>query len=423
MLKSEKSTSPDNRLVEHFFRHEYSRLVAVLTRRVGVGELELIEDAAQSALLAALEKWPASGPPEHAFAWLYRVAHNRIVSELRGAARRREILQQHGLDPLAQEVESRSPEPNEIRDDLLRRLFVCCEPSIPEHSQLVLALKTLCGFGVSEIALRLFSTEANVYKRLQRARRKLRELKPFPAELTQREYANRLPAVQRILYLLFTEGYLSGRAEHAIRSELCNESLRLGHILVEHPIGQKPESFALIALMHLHKARLSARTDGSGGLLLLEEQVRQKWDKREIYCGLQWLSRAAAGESISSYHIEAGIAAEHCLAATFAETNWEKVVSYYRLLERLSESPLHTLNRAVATAEWKGPEHALSILEESETPRWLTGSFLWSAVLSDLHRRCGNVDLAENYRTQALERAPTKAVYALLSRRLSAHSA
>ena len=163
----------------------------------------------------------------------------------------------------------------EVQDDLLRMLFICCDEAIPVESQLVLALKTLCGFGVREIALRLFTSEANVYKRLGRARGHLRKRSPRFEELTGEQRSSRLPAVHKILYLVFTEGYLSCHAEMAIRRELCNEAIRLATILAEHPADQAPETFALLALMHLHTARMTARQDGSGGLLLLEEQDRQ----------------------------------------------------------------------------------------------------------------------------------------------------
>jgi RNA polymerase sigma-70 factor (ECF subfamily) len=193
-------------------------------------------------------------------------------------------------------------------------MFVCCDESIPVESQLAIALKTLCGFGVHEIAARLFTTEANVYKRLGRARSRLRELRSLPDDLSGAEFASRLPAVQRILYLLFTEGYLSSQADAAIRRDLCDEAKRLASILAEHPAGGTSETFALLALMHLHGARMTARQDGSGGLLLLEEQDRALWDQREIHLGLSWLAKSATGSVFSRYHAEAGVAAEHCLA-------------------------------------------------------------------------------------------------------------
>ncbi|HWY95492.1 MAG TPA: sigma-70 family RNA polymerase sigma factor, partial [Steroidobacteraceae bacterium] len=243
----------------------------MLSRRLGVRQLETIEDAVQSALLAALESWTTGGIPENPSAWLFRVALNSALEELRRRARRERLLDKEGAARTeAIEAEFLTGNP---QDDLLRMLFVCCDPSIPIESQLAIALKTLCGFDVSEIAERLFTTEANVYKRLGRGRNRLRELPFEPDQLTAEQLSSRLPAVQSVLYLIFTEGYLS-HAEPVIRRELCDEAKRLTLLLAEHPAGRTPETFALLALMHLHAARLSARQDGSGGLLLLEEQDR-----------------------------------------------------------------------------------------------------------------------------------------------------
>ena len=413
------TTTPE--LVEHFFRHEYGKLVAVLSRRVGVQYIEAVEDAVQSALMTALESWAVAGLPANPSAWLFRVAHNELLGELRTRSGRRRILEQSSREDIG--TPGNGPEiflAGEVRDDLLRMLFVCCDEAIPVKSQLVFALNTLCGFGVREIALRLFTSEANVYKRLSRARSRLREAPPRPGELTGEQYSSRLPGVNKILYLLFTEGYLSSHAETPIRRELCDEAIRLATILAEHPVGQAPETFALLALMHLHAARTTARQDASGGLLLLQEQNRELWDRQEIQVGLEWLAKSAQGDDFSRYHAEAGIAAEHCLAPSFQTTRWDQVVECYARLEQIAPSAIHKLNRAVAVAEWRGPAEGLAILEGFEPPTWLAGSYLWAAVLADLHRRCGNIDTAERYRDVAFKSAPTPAVKELLQRRLTA---
>jgi RNA polymerase sigma-70 factor (ECF subfamily) len=404
-----------------FFRHEYGRLVAMLSRRVGTRYLEAVEDAAQSALLAALESWTKGSVPDNPSAWLYRVAHNHVLGELRRRARRERLAERHADE--ATDATENAPNAflaGDVRDDLVRMLFVCCDDSIPVESQLVIALKTLCGFDVREIAERLFITEANVYKRLGRARSRLRELPFEPNDLTEEQLSSRLSAVQSILYLLFTEGYLSSHADGAIRRELCDEAKRLTQTLAEHLASATPETFALLALMHLHSARMTARQDGSGGLLLLEEQDRSLLDQREIQLGLAWLARSADGDAFSRYHAEAGVAAEHCLAPSFAETRWDRIVECYALLEQLAPSAIHTLNRAVATAEWRGPIAGLAVLEGLQPPSWLVGSYMWAAVLADLHRRCGHDELATRYRDAAMESAPSPAVKDALSRRLRA---
>lgn len=391
----------------------------MLSRRVGVQNIEAVEDAVQSALMTALEAWTFGALPDNPSAWLFLVARNNLMGVLRQQTSRRRILEQSAQDSI--DTSENSPQiflAGEVQDDLLRMLFACCDEAIPVESQQVLALKILCGFDIREIALRLFTSEANVYKRLGRARSRLRERSPHLGELTGEQYSSRLPAVNKILYLLFTEGYLSSHAEMTIRRELCNEAIRLTALLAEHPVGQRPETFALLALMHLHVARMTARQDESGGLLLLEEQDRGLWDQQEIQVGLAWLAKSAHGDHFSRYHSEAGIAAEHCLAPSFQETRWEQVVACYSLLERIAPSAIHRLNRAVAVAEWQGPAAGLAVLKGFEPPTWLSGSYLWAAVLSDLHRRCGNADVAQRHRDFAITWAPTPAVKALLHRRL-----
>jgi RNA polymerase sigma factor (sigma-70 family) len=408
-------------LVEHFFRHEYGRLVALLTRKVGVRHLDVVEDAVQGALLAALTGWTAQGRPDDPGAWLYRVAHNSLMGDLRRTAGRLRILERV-VDAGAEDCDPPSPSffAGELADDMLRMLFVCCDEAIPRESQLVLALKTLCGFSTAEIALRLFTSEANVYKRLARARDRLRELPPDVETPPLDTLRSRLSSVHAVLYLLFNEGYLSAHAEQAIRRELCDEAIRLAKLLADHPVGAVPETCALLALMHLHAARLGARCDGTGGLLLLEEQDRSVWDRERMRLGAAWLERSAHGEVFSRFHAEAGIAAEHCFAPSFAATRWKEISDLYAMLERIDPSPLHTMNRAVAVAEWQGPQAGLALLQALTPPAWLAGSYLWDAVLGDLHRRAGNLVIAQQHKERALASAPTEAVRDLLRRRLAA---
>ncbi len=406
-------------LVDHFFRHEYGRLVATLARRVGVQHIEIVEDAVQTALMRALDSWTLGGLPDCPSAWLHRVSHNVLVGELRQRAARRRILEQYVVEPNTSALVTAVVDDGEMQDDVLRLLFVCCDDAIPVQSQLVLALKTLCGFDVREIASRLFLSEANVYKRLGRARARLRELRRLDDDLSDAECASRRPAVLAVLYLLFTEGSLSSHAETVVRRELCDEAIRLTTVLTAHPVGDDPETFALLALMHLHSARLTARQDASGGLLLLEEQDRSLWNQQEIHLGLAWLARSAHGDVFSRYHAEAGVAAEHCLAPTFHETRWERVVECYALLEQVTPSAIHRLNRAVAVAEWQGPAAGLAVLEGFVPPTWLAHSHMWATVHADLHRRCGNADTANAYRSLAFESAPTLAGKELLARRLA----
>jgi RNA polymerase sigma factor (sigma-70 family) len=406
-------------LVDHFFRHEYGRLVATLTRIAGLPQMERAEDAVQAALMTALTEWTANGLPSDPGGWLYRVAHNRLIGDLRQGADRARLLARNSLDLAPAPPESPPHHfASEVRDDLLRMLFVCCDEAIPWESRLVLALKTLCGFATDEIAQRLFISEANVHKRLERARNRLRDTSLDFATPPLEQLSARLPGVHAVLYLLFNEGYLSLQADRAIRHELCEEAIRLTSFLAEHPVGAVPETFALLALMHSHTARLASRQDGAGGMLLLGEQDRSLWDHDRIRVGSQWLARSADGEVFSRYHAEAGIAAEHCMAPSFAATRWREIAELYAILEHIVPSPLHTLNRAVAVAEWQGAQAGLALLDDLRPPTWLSGSHLWDAVLSDLHRRAGNLEISARHRVRAIESAPTPTIADLLRRRL-----
>jgi RNA polymerase sigma-70 factor (ECF subfamily) len=331
-----------------------------------------------------------------------------VLDELRREKRDERYLAEVRVDYAQQEVQ----------DDVLRLLFVCADPAIPPESQLVLALKTLCGFSTEEIALRLFQSGDAVHKRLQRARARLREHAEF-----QGIDQERVQSVLHMLYLLFNEGYSSAQPDRVIRRELCDEALRLALMLKEDPAGALPETDALVALMCFHAARFDARVDGTGGLLLLEEQDRSLWDRDLVQRGLAHLVQSARGETVTRYHAEAGVAAEHCLAPSYAETNWEEIVRLYEVLERIAPSPLNVLNRAIAIAEGKGPDVGLAAIETIDAPSWLLGYYLWDATLGELYRRCGDRDRALAHTRRALAAAPTNQEKALLERRLSAMEA
>ena len=412
----EQRSSAASGLVDNFFRHNYARLVATLTRQVGASNVELVEDSVQTALMTALSSWTSAGIPNDRDAWLSRVARNEVIGALRKDHRRRRLLESAAAEP---SVAAHDPSPGGIDEELLRMLFVCCDEEIPRDSRLVLALKTLCGFSTAEIALRLFTSEGNVIKRLGRARKRMRELAPDFYMLPLVSLESRLASVHLVLYLLFNEGYLSAQSDRTIRRELCDEAIRLCTLLAEHPVGATPETFALLALMHLHAARLNARLDGIGGLVLLEEQDRSLWDRDQIRLGAEWLQKSARGDAFTRFHAEAGIAAEYVLAPSFAETRWGEISELYEMLERVAPSPLNAMNRAVVVAAWRGPAAGLAILEAAERPPWLFEHYLWDAVLGELHRRTGHLEEAARCIGRALAAAPTDAERGLLRRRLA----
>lgn len=414
---SEAARESPSGLVEHYFRHAYGRLVSTLARRFGLASLHRVEDAVQEALMSALTAWSLRGVPDDPGAWLYRVAFNTLRDQSR-----RDGAWSRAAERVSEVVPTESPAPEgslegDIDDDELRMLFVCCDARLPPPSQIALALKVLCGFSVREIALRLLTTEANVYKRVTRAREALREGAldlDAPLEVTER-----LPAVHAVLYLLFNEGYCAASGDALVRRELCEEALRLAHLLLRHKGCDVPETRALVGLFHLQSARLSTRVDAAGELLTLAEQDRAQWDREEILLGLRWLYASAEGGVFSRYHAEAAIAAEHCLAPSFEETRWGEIAELYALLDRRLPSPLHALNRAVALAEAQGAQAGIDSLEGIRLPPGLAGYYLWDAVVGDLLRRAGRPAQAIAYLERASVAAPTEAERALLRRRIA----
>ncbi len=367
----------------------------------------------------ALTSWSLRGIPNQPGAWLYRVAVNSITDQFRHdgvVLRTRDFLNE---SPDA--ASSSAPHlEGEISDDELRMLYICCDEALPPRTQLILALKILCGFSVAEIAFRLLKSEESIHKRIARGRQQCREGSPNLDSPNEQSLRSRLPSVQKILYLLFNEGYSSCLPDQPIRKEMCEEALRLCKLMVGHPSGDTPESWALLALMHLHHARIDARTDGAGAVLLLEQQDRSQWDSSQIQAGLLALHRCARGDVFSRYHAEAGVLAEHCIAPSYSETNWEKIVDLYSLLESIEPSPLHTLNRAIAMGEWKGPQSGLDILLQLSPPSWLLGYYLWDATKGELYRRLGHMIPAKRHLLRALETAPTNSEKDRIRRRLSA---
>lgn len=391
--------------------------MATLCRKLGTDQLATIEDAVQFAILQAIEHWPYGEEPDNPSAWLYIVAYRHCLSQFDSARRQSVLLAKHGNELYPQcHSDDAPPLAGEMHDDLLRLLFIACADKIPLESQLIFTLKTLCGFSFRDITKQLFISEANAYKRFTRAKQALATETLALDQLTDSQLIARLPAVHKVLYLMFNEGYLSARPKLAIRQELCNEALYLTTLLSESRIGDTPSTRALKALMHLHSARLNSRQKG-GALVLFEQQDKQTWDSQQIATGLYWLSEAAHGDEISRYHLEAAIAAEYCLAPSFDQIRWQSICEAYELLERIAPSPLHRLARALALSEWQTPKAGLDFLSQCSPPPWLMQNYYWFAVLADLNYRDGNISTAENYAAQAVELSPTEATQTLLIKR------
>jgi RNA polymerase sigma-70 factor (ECF subfamily) len=409
--------------VAHLFRHEYGKLVALLSKRVGMQHIDRIEDAVQWAMLQALDVWRIKKLPKSPSAWLYQVSYRHLLSEFRTINVRNKLLTQYSSTDVVETFEHEDTIfSGEMNDAMLRMLFIACHESIPLESQLVFTLKSLCGFSIKEISHRLFIKEANVYKRFNRAKQYLQSKNTDLDALSNDECVIRLSSVHSILYLLFTEGYLSSHVDLVIRQDLCEEAIRLTKLLIESHLGNVSNSHALLALMYFHLARINTRQNNLGELLLLEQQNRQQWNTTYISAGMHYLAKSAHGDLISRYHIEAGIAAEHCISPSFKQTRWDKITASYALLHQISSSPLQQLNQAIAMAEWQGPTAGLAILESLNMPDCLQSSYYWYAVHADLYFRRGEHELASQYAKQAITLAPSDGIKNLLSQRLSIKS-
>ena len=342
-------------VLENLFRREWGKIVATLTRIFGTERLTLVEDVVQEALARALQTWPYYGVPENPSAWIMRVARNLALDQARRETRFRN--KQEEIAGFLERSDFGDPRfsLDEIEDDRLRMIFVCCHREIPQEIQVALALRTLCGFSVGEIANAFLTTEAAIAKRLTRAKQRIRTAH-IPFEIPGgKELTERLNGVLQTLYLLFNEGYKASGGEKLIREELCHEAIRLTDLVAGHVAGNRPQTHALLALMLLNAARLSARTDSEGNILRLKEQNRSRWDKPMLARGMFHLAQSANGAEISAYHLQAGIAACHCAARDAKATDWRQILSLYDRLVELDDSPIVALNRAVAVANVHGP--------------------------------------------------------------------
>lgn len=411
-----------SRLAERMFREEAGKLVATLTRHFGVDHLQLAEDVVQEALARALRVWPFYGVPKNPAAWLTQTAKNLALDVIRRektfAGKEAAIvawIEQATTTAADDEV---GFDEHEIRDDRLRLLFVCCHPHLAQEAQVALALKTLCGFNTVEIGKAFLTTEASIAKRLTRAKQRLRD-DGIPFEIPSgAELSARLEAVMQTLYLLFNEGYKASGGDRLVREELCLEAIRLMTLLVEHPAGNQPSVHALLALMLFNGARLEARADAEGNLLRLEEQDRAKWNEDMIARGMRHLSKSAAGEVLSEYHLQAGIAACHCAARDYASTDWPQILALYDRLVEIDGSPVIALNRAIAVANVHSAAAGIAAVEAIRDREKLESYYLFHAVLGEFEARLGRRTAAADFFQRALKLADTKSEKAFLSKRL-----
>ena len=402
--------------VETVYRSDWGRIVATL---IGlVGDFDLAEECAQEAFAAAVDQWPASGVPEFPRAWIIQTAKHKAIDRIRRQGRYAEKLESYSTSGFVHASEEPDYDTNEIPDERLRLIFTCCHPALAPEAQVALTLRTLCGLETDEIARAFLASPTTLAQRLVRAKRKIRDAGIPYAVPEANDVAARLDAVLTVIYLVFNEGYLATRGDSLVRTDLSAEAIRLGRLILELMRPQPPsEAKALVALMLLHDARRDARLDAAGDLVVMEEQDRSRWNKKQIAEALPLADESLRGTP-GPFAIQAAIAAVHCRGARAEDTDWRAIVKLYDRLERVQPSPIVSLNRAVAVAMADGPIAGLTLIDALAATSDLDDYHLLHAARADLLRRAGSNNEAAKSYLQALGLVTNDSERRYLERRL-----
>lgn len=355
--------------LKHLFQQEFSKMVAVISKAYGLQYIETAEDIVSETFLTAAETWGQKGMPENPTAWLYTVAKQKMLYLFRRNKIFTEKIVPHiksgqGDSFVLDEMDFSS---ENIKDSQLQMMFAICNPAIAGESQIGLALRILCGFGIDEIAEAFLTNKETINKRLFRAKEKLRTEKIKLELPPENEIPNRFDNVLHTIYLLFNEGYYSKTQNKILRKELCEEAMRLGTMLTDYDKTNAPKTNALMALMCFHASRFEARQNAEHDFILYEQQDENLWDKNLIAEGIHYMGIATQGSEISSYHLEAGIAFWHC-QKTDTKEKWQNIMHYYDLLSQINYSPAVALNRLYALSKVRGKQAALKESDDENLP-------------------------------------------------------
>lgn len=382
----------ERELIPHLFRTEYRKMIAVLCKLFGIEYIAIAEDIVSDTFLLASETWGLKGLPKNPTAWLYTVSKNKAIDFIR----HNKIFSEKVASAIKQDTDSLQEieidwSSKNMTDSQLQMMFAICHPLISTEAQIGLSLSILCGFGVEEIADAFLDNKETIYKRLARAKEKLRAEKikieiPAPAEIN-----NRLETVLTTLYLLFSEGYYSTSKNTTLRKDLCTEAMRLNLMLIENEQTNTPAANALFSLMSFHSSRFEARTNTNGDLVLYEEQDERLWNRELIEQGEYYLNQASRGKKLSKYHLEAAIAYWHTHKQDTAE-KWENILQLYNRLLQLEYSPIAALNRTYALSKANGKAEAILEAEKLN----LSGNHLYHSLLGNLYNDVDNKKALEH---------------------------
>lgn len=374
-----------NNTIDHLFRNEYGKVVAVLLRKYGTSHIEKIEDAVQDTFLKAMQVWAFKEVPNNPTAWLYRVANNALIDVLRRHQKSSSL--EENVPSKDQTEDSKEPVllDNVISDSQLQLIFACCDPSLSEEHQIILSLKLIGGFSNKELAEALLKKEEAVAKSFTRGKKKFRNEVQMLKIPVQMGLQSRLFVVLRVIYLLFTEGYAATFGSQVLKREICYEALRLALLLQQNKYCGHPNLDALIALICFHASRFDARLDENGELVTLEHQDRSKYNQELVQIGVRHLKSSGEDNKIpSSYHLEAARSYYHCEAKSFQTTDWKSILYLYDVQLRLQYSPMVALNRIVSYAKVHGPKKALAELNTLEAKTDFSNTGLYYAIKADL---------------------------------------
>jgi RNA polymerase sigma factor (sigma-70 family) len=407
--------------VDHLFRHESGKLVSVLSRFLGLEHIETAHDIVQDTLLQAISTWTYHGLPENPSAWLNRVAKNKAIDYLRrGKNFKVHISPQYSYLLRSEYVLTPTVnqffEEEEIQDSQLRMIFACCHPSIPQESQIALALKTLCGLSSAEIAKAFLTTEETISKRIYRAKEKIRNEKIGLELPSAGELPVRLEAVLKSLYLLFNEGYNSSHSDQLIREDLCEEAIRLAYLMTLYPKTNTPKVQALLALLCFQASRLQARLDDKGNIVLLKYQDRSKWFRPLIQKGFYYMELAVTEPfETSAYHLEAAIASLHASAKSFEETDWKSISFLYDQLYRVQPTSVVALNKAIVSGYVYDKEYALQQLKQI---KGLENYYLYYTSIGEVYYELNQATEAKKYYETALKLTTSRQEQQLLESKI-----